>query len=35
VRKLTQIGAPAPKGQMLLLDIPDQGGYYVAVEPAG
>jgi len=28
VRKLTKIGEPQPKPQLILLDIPDSGGYY-------
>jgi len=30
IRKLTKLGAPAATPQMVLLDIPDNGGYYVS-----
>jgi len=34
VRKLTGLAEPKPTPQLLILDIPDQGGYYVAAEGA-
>jgi nucleoredoxin len=30
IRKLTKLGEPSAKPQMVLLDIPDEGGYYVS-----
>jgi len=33
VRELTKLGAPAEEPQLVLLDIPDEGGFYVS--PAG
>ena len=30
VRKLTQLGDPKAEPQLLLLDIPDNGGYYTS-----
>ena len=33
VRKLTKLGEPAALPQLILLDIPDDGGFYVS-EPA-
>eukprot|EP00966_Prymnesium_polylepis_P194937 4518686-Prymnesium_polylepis.1 len=34
VRKLTDVNEASDKPQMVLIDIPDDGGFYVA-EPAG
>jgi len=33
VRRLTKLGEPSPKPQLLLLDIPDSGGYYTCAAP--
>merc|ERR1712094_150625 len=30
IRQLTKLGAPAKEPKLLLLDIPDEGGYYVS-----
>ena len=33
IRKMTSLGAPTDAGQMVLLDIADDGGYYTCAEP--
>jgi len=30
IRELTKLGSPTDKPQMVLMDIPDEGGYYVS-----